>query len=926
MAVYIEFWTYHGIGTEMEQATRSPLRRVYLLDAMALAYRSFFAFIQRPRINSRGLNTSAAYGFTTGLLKLIDEGLEFGAVVFDAPGPTFRNDLYPDYKAHRDPPPEALLSNLPLIKQIVTAMGLQVLEVPGVEADDVIGTLARKAEREGAEAVIVSPDKDFQQLLSPYISLAKPSRRGESFDPITEESFQGAFSLHPSQFVDILALMGDKADNVPGIPGVGEKTALKLIQEYTTIENLVEHANDVRGKRAREGLLEHGDLLEVCRDLVTIRTSVEGVELNWDALRIEPLEASFARLEPILLELEFRSIRERLYKKMGQQPQTLQPDRVDSQVSAPQRPTNYRLITTEHELTLLERSLRRQPVIAFHHVASNKPPIWSDWVGVAISWDTNTSCYIPFPLPDGTPLQDCLRILAPLFTNSNSTKVAHEIKPLVVALALNHVPLRGSLFDTSIAHYLLSAEENHDLGFVASRFLGHTPSPAQIDGDPRALAPAELQPLACESAAHVFALYDLLSEALEKRNATKVAYDIEFPLIYALASMERVGVTLDSDKLREIDTLLVAEISDLESNIYSSAGQLFKIGSTQQLGNILFDQLGLRVVKKTPKGGRSTDEEALSQLATEHTLPGLVIDWRKASKLRNTYIRGLSELTYPMTGRVHTVFHQTRAATGRLSSSDPALQNIPMRSETGREIRRAFVAPPGSVILSADYAQIELRILAHMSGDKGLSHAFLNDIDPHVVTAATIHGIKEVEVSRAQRNAAKAVNYGIPYGLSAWGLAQQLRCPLGEARELMKGYYASFPSIPAYLNTMVEFARENGYAETLLGRRRYLPTIDARNRAVRSAAERLAVNMPIQGTQADIIKLAMVRIHRVLEHEGYGTRMLLQIHDELVFEVPADELDEIRNLVREEMVSAAALNVPVVVDIHSGSTWLDAHQ
>ena len=908
-----------------------PDRKLYLLDAMALAYRAYFVFISRPRINSRGMNTSAVYGFTTTLIKLINDfELAYAAVVFDAEGGSFRNNIYPAYKATRDAPPEDLMSNLPYIKQVATALSIPVFEVAGVEADDVIGTLAKKAEADGARAVIVSPDKDFQQLLSPQISMFKPARRGEEFDLITDTTFREKHGLEPVQFIDVLALMGDASDNVPGIPGIGEKTALQLLQSYGDVENVLLHAQDIKGKRAREGLLEHADKATLSKTLVTIRTDVE-VPLDWGALERGPLTRE--AVGPLFRELEFRTVLDRLG---GDAPDEAPAEVRESEQTRRRRydesATDYRLIANRSELMALERTLRTAPAIAMHAVCTEGPPIWADWVGLSVAWVADSACYIPIPLPDGTTQPEIVRILAPVLANTNLAKIGHDLKPLLLFLAYGGLTVQGRCFDTQVAHYLLAPDTNHDLDFVARQHLNYAPiTPETVLGSGRQartlrdVPPVEMMPLACEAAALAFQLEQALHPELVKHDAYKVADQMEFPLIYVLAQMEETGVTIDPQRLAEIETQLEQELKELEAKIFEVAGRPFLIGSPQQVGDILFSDLGLPVKQKTSTGQPSTREDVLLELATAHPLPGLIIDWRKASRLQSTYIDNLKRLIHPQTGRVHTIFRQTVAATGRLSSSDPGLQNIPVRRATGREIRRAFVAPSGHVLLAADYAQIELRILAHMSGDEGLAVAFHSKRDVHTETAAQMLHIDAEAVTREQRNRAKAVNYGIPYGLSLFGLAQQLRCSRDEAKTIMAAYHESFPGIAPFLSEQVERARERGYAETLWGRRRYLPAITARNRMERSAAERIAINMPIQGTQADMIKLAMVNIYQRFKHEGLISRLILQVHDELVFEVPTFEVKIATPIIVEAMTSALPLSVPVEVDVNDGPTWLDAH-
>ncbi len=900
-------------------------RTLYLLDTMALAYRAYYAFISRPRINSRGINTSAVYGFTTTLIKLIkDFGLDHAAVVLDASEETFRRELYPPYKANREPPPEELLSNLPFIREVAAALSIPVFEVGGVEADDVIGTLARQAEAEGSDAVIVSPDKDFQQLLSARITLFKPARRGEEFDRVTESTFREKFGVGPARFIDILALMGDSADNVPGIRGIGEKTAARLIAEYGTVEELLAHAAELKGKRAREGLLASPEMARLSKHLVTIKTDV-GVSLDWEELARGDLGSAAVRR--VFRKLEFNTLLGRIEADVSADeaaaPAAGGRARHDPSVQ------DFRFVSGKDELMALERTLRTQSCVGVHALLTDVRPVWAEWTGMSVAWTRQSACYLPFPLPDGTPASEVIRILAPVFSNPNIRKVGHGLKPLLVCLGLAGVRVRGELADSEVAHYLLTPETNHSLQFVARERLGYDPvTLMEALGKGKSIveaSPDELVVTACERAALPLQLERVLGEELARQGLDRVASSMEFPLVRTLAEMERAGVIVDRAQLQAIEEKLTKEIVRLEEQVFEQAGRTFQIASPQQVGDVLFGHLGLPVKQKTASGQPSTREDVLAVLATEHPLPGLILDWRRATRLLGTYVEGLKKMIHPRTGRIHTVFNQTVAATGRLSSSHPGLQNIPVRRSAGRDMRRAFVAPGGWQLLSADYAQIELRILAHMSGDAGLVEIFGAGRDLHTETAARIFRTAADEVTREQRARAKAVNYGIPYGLSATGLAQQLRCSHAEARQLMKVHEASFPGVAVFLNDQVERARERGYAETLWGRRRYLPNIAARNRMVRSAAERIAVNMPIQGTQADMIKLAAVTIHGQLDHGGFRTRLILQVHDELLFEVPDYELDEVRSIISRAMREALPLSVPVEVDVGTGSTWLDAH-
>ncbi len=923
-------------------------KTLYLLDAMALAYRAHFVFISRPLINSKGQNTSAAYGFTAALLRLIEEHeIEHIAVVFDVlgPGGTFRDEMYEQYKAHREPPPEDLVANIPIIKEIVRALDIPVIEREGVEADDVIGTLARQAEADGADVVIVSPDKDFQQLLSEHISIYRPAYRGESFDLITLASFREKYGVEPKQFIDILALMGDASDNVPGVPGIGEKTAVKLIQQYGSVENLLEHVDEVKGKRAREGLMNHAEDALLSKRLVTIKTDVD-VGLDWHALHMS--KPNLPRLRALFRELEFNTLLSRVEKLFGgtaggqgdlfggaapeeggDEALSFDFGPYEEVKSYDVETADYAIVRNRQALEALVKEIGELERIAVDTETTSTDQMYASLVGISLSWKAEQGRYIPTPLPDGTPTEAVIEALKPLL---HIKKIGQNIKYDIVVLARHGLEVSGPLFDTMVAHYLLNPEESHSLDAIARQYLNYRMVPiSDLIGtgknqlSMRDVPLDEVGPYACEDADITLQLSDILAEKLDELGLRQIAETMEFPLIYVLAEMERTGIRVDPAVLAEISEQLEKELAELERQIYELAGQEFNIASPQQLSEILFDKLKLRVVSKTSTGKSSTKESVLQELATEHPLPGLILDWRQLAKLKSTYVDSLPKLIHPETGRIHTNFNQTVTATGRLSSSNPNLQNIPVRSERGREIRKAFVPEEGWKMLSADYAQIELRILASLSGDEALKEAFRKGEDIHTATAARVFGVPPEQVTREQRRKAKMVNYGIPYGVSAFGLAQRLRCPVKEAQELIEQYQRSFPGVARYLALQVERAREKGYVETLLGRRRYVPDIHSRNRTVRSFAERVAVNMPVQGTQADMIKLAMVRIHDRLAEEKLKSRMLLQVHDELVFETPPEEMTRLRKLVVHEMTHALPLDVPIEVDVGVGDNWLDAH-
>ena len=929
-----------SLGTHSGSPTEKTL---YLMDAMALAYRAHFIFISRPLINSKGFNTSATYGFTSALIKLIeDHSIDHMAVVFDVMGEggTFRDELYDDYKAHRDPPPEELIANLPQIKRVVEAMDIPVVEVEGVEADDVIGTLARRAADEGVDTVIVSPDKDFMQLIDPHISQFRPAYRGESFDPITVVSFREKYGLEPIQFVDVLALMGDSADNVPGVSGIGEKTAMKLLAEYGSVENLIAHADELPGKRAREGMQNEADMALLSKKLVTIKTDVP-LDLGWDDFLCKAPDLK--QIRTLFDDLEFSGLYHRVHRVLSPkaaanggvpEPEGIQGglfEEEDALRSYDAERTDYRMLANVDEVYAAVESMTGRFPLSFDTETTSTDPMMASLVGMSFAVEADKAVYIPTPLPDGTSTEQVLRLVAPLL-EADGEKVGQNVKYDWLVMARHGIRVAGPFFDTMVAHYLIAPEEPHGLDPLARRELGYQTIPiSSLIGkgkeakSMREVPPVDVAPYACEDADITLQLSAALRSQLEGAGVKQLAHDLEFPLVPVLSRMELAGIKLDEAALKELSAQTAEDLVELESQIFERAGEEFNIGSPAQIGTILFDKLGLPVISKTSTGKPSTKESVLTELAAEHDLPGLILDWRELAKLKSTYIDALGELVHPETGRIHTSYSQTTAATGRLSSSKPNLQNIPIRTARGREIRRAFIAPQDHVLLSADYAQIELRILASLAGDEAMKQAYIDGEDIHTRTAARVFGVRPEEVTREQRTKAKEVNYGIPYGISAFGLAARLRCSRGEAQELIDTYNRGFPAVASFLVEQVEKAREQGYAETLLGRRRYLPDINARNRNVRSAAERVAVNMPIQGTQADMIKRAMISVDRKLNEGGYGTRMLLQVHDELVLEVPMDEVEAVRAMVVKEMSEALPLQVPIEVSTGIGSNWLEAH-
>ena len=939
-----------NLETESPDAADNTL---YLIDAMALAYRAHYIFISRPLINSKGQNTSASYGFTNSLLKLIsDEEIDHIAVVFDVVGEggTFREDIYEDYKAHRDPPPEELVENLPYIKEIVRAMDIPVVEMEGVEADDVIGTLARSAEEDGAEVYIVSPDKDFKQLLSENVSIYKPARGDQDFEIITADDFREEYGLDPVQFIDMLALWGDSSDNVPGVPNIGEKTSMKYLKKYYDVEGCIENADEIGGKRG-QNLVDYADDARMSKELVRIKTDLD-VALDWHQLLAATPNKE--KLKRIFAELEFESLYERFgFDDDGVDASGSSPNDASSGDGQPAEGTElefdfgpyeevkeldpndveYGFLVNLDEVEEYAETLAEANRFAFDTETTSTDPHYASLVGLSFSTEAGRAMYVPTPLPDGTSTDEVLDVLRPVLESEGAEKVAHNLKYDLLVLRRHGVDVAGPFTDTMVGHYLLAPEETHNLNDVARSLLSYKMVPiTELIGEGanqlsmRDVEVKEAARYACEDADVTLQIADVLDDELAEVNLLEIASDIEYPLVEVLAEMEHTGIRVDTDVLDSISERLAGELEELEEKIFELAGEEFNINSPQQLGEILFEKMDMPVISKTSTGNPSTKESVLQELSTDHEIPGLVLDWRKTYKLKSTYLDSLGELVHPETGRIHTSFNQTRTATGRLSSSDPNLQNIPVRTAVGREIRKAFIPEDGWTLMAADYAQIELRILASMSGDEAMQETFRNEGDIHTDAAARVFDADPDDVTRDQRRKAKEVNYGIPYGVSPWGLAQRLRVPVGEAQDLINQYQKSYPGVSKLLNELVEQARDTGYAETLLGRRRYIPDINASNSNRRGYAERVAVNMPIQGTQADMIKIAMNRIYDRMQDEGFDSRMLLQVHDELVFEMPSGEEEALRTLVEEEMRDALPLDgVPVVVDIDAGPTWLDAH-
>src|SRR6267378_1177106 len=916
--------------------------RLFLLDGMALAYRAYFSFISRPLINSRGENTSAIFGFVNTLMKILDEKPDHIAVVFDTKEPTFRHVMYQPYKATREKMPEDLSGQIDLLKEVVRAFNVPCVELPGYEADDVMGTLARRAERQGIETYLVTGDKDFMQLISPHVKMYRPGKRGDDWEVLDEKAVKEKFGVTPALVTDVLGLTGDKSDNVPGVAGIGEKTAIPLVQRFGPIERILENIQRIPQAGVKQKLTEHREEALLSKKLVTIDT-LAPVKVDLRQLVAKPPD--YARLKKLFTDLEFRSLVKKISDAAAgggrlRDLEAAQPGHGEdlggttTDISTDEH--SYRLVKNRDDFKELLKNLKKSASFVFDTETTGTDLLRAELVGLSISVRPREAWYIPVgpgaKAPASLPLEEVLKGLSPFFTDPAIRKVGQNIKYDMLVLASHGVGVEGSLFDTMVASYLLRPDGRHNLDSLAAEHLKYRMiSYDELTGtgkERRDLRDIEVEKVADYSAQDAditLRLSEIQEPLLKKSGLLKLATEVEFPLIPVLAGMELAGVALDVGYLSELSKEMERMLENLTSEIYKLCDEKFNINSTQQLGKILFEKLGLAVGRKT-KTGFSTDVGVLESLRNEHPIIEKLLDYRQLQKLKSTYADALPALIDPRTGRVHTSYNQTVAATGRLSSSDPNLQNIPIRTEMGRSLRKAFVpGTKGMRILSADYSQIELRVMAHVSGDPGLTEAFRNDEDIHATTAAKIFGIPPGKVSKEMRRRAKEVNFGIMYGIGPYGLATRLDIPQPEAKEIITKYFDRFPNVSRYIADTIAKAKTDGYVTTLLGRRRYLPDIRSGNFTVRSNAERQAINMPIQGTAADMIKIAMIRIHEKLKRKSMKTKMLLQVHDELVFEVPKSEEEVARTLILDEMANALPLSVPVKAEAGVGKNWLEAH-
>lgn len=925
--------------------------KLFLLDAYALIYRAYYALIKSPRINSKGFNTSAILGFVNTLEDVLKkESPTHIGVAFDPSGPTFRHEAYKEYKAQREETPEAIRLSVPIIKDIIRAYKIPILEVPGYEADDVIGTLATEAGKRGITTYMMTPDKDYGQLVSENVFMYRPKYGDKEFDIMGIEEVKAKFNIEStSQVIDMLGLMGDSSDNIPGCPGVGEKTAQKLISEFGSIENLLEHTDQLKGA-IKTKVESNVEKIKFSKFLATIKTDVP-IELDMDSLKRETPDEE--KLRSIFEELEFRTLLERVFKsdkkpaaKPAPEKQALQgdlfgffaDDNTEEQKNSSLKRLedtdyDYQLIDTEDKINDFLRIILTKEIISLDTETTGTDAMSAELVGMSFSYKENQAFYVPVP-QDREEAQKIVDKFKPVFENEKSIKVGQNIKYDMIVLGNYGVSIKGQMFDTMIAHYVLQPELHHGMDYLAEVYLKYdTIKIEELIGtkgknqrNMRDLSPTDIYKYACEDADVTLKLKNILEKELETNGVKELFEEIEMPLVPVLAYIERNGVRIDTEALKETSRHFTIRMREIEEEIYKLAGIEFNVSSPKQVGEVLFDRLKIvEKAKKTKTGQYVTSEEVLESLKGKHQIVEKILDYRGLKKLLSTYVDALPELINPKTGRIHTSFNQTVTATGRLSSSNPNLQNIPVRDDDGKEIRKAFIPDDGCEFFSADYSQIELRIMAHLSEDDNMIEAFREEQDIHAATAAKIYKINIDEVTREQRSKAKTANFGIIYGISVFGLAERLNVDRKEAKELIDGYFENYPKVKAYMDESIRSARDKGYIETIFKRKRYLPDINSRNAVVRGYAERNAINAPIQGSAADIIKVAMIRIYKRFMDEGIKSKMILQVHDELNFSVLREEKEKVQQIVISEMEAAYKMKVPLLADCGWGQNWLEAH-
>lgn len=944
------------------------MEKLFLLDAYALIYRAYYALIRNPRINSKGFNTSAILGFINTLEDVLKkENPTYIGIAFDPKGKTFRHEAFEAYKAQREETPEVIRESVPVIKEFIKAYNIPILEVAGYEADDVVGTLAKKAEEKGILTYMMTPDKDYGQLVSERTFIYRPKYGDKEFEIMDTERVKEKFGVsNTTQIIDLLGLMGDASDNIPGCPGVGEKTAQKLLEQFGSIEQILEHTAEIKGA-LRTKIEENREKIIFSKFLATIKTDVP-IELNLDELRRE--QANEQELTRLFDYYELRALKERVKKRSASptlfdsgEENEKKPEAANENKKAEQSDIfkgtlfdlfqaedrgeeknsilaslkstkhTYKLIDTEEDILLLASAIKKCQTVCFDTETTGTNAILAEMVGLSLSTEEGKAFYIPVP-KNRYEVKKILEPFRPIFESETITKVGHNIKYDLTMLANYGIELRGPLFDTMIAHYLLQPELHHSMDYLAEVYLNYnTIKIEELIGEKgkhqknmRDLAPQNICDYACEDADITLRLKNILEKELKKEGAEKLFYEIEMPLVPVLAYMERNGARIDSDSLAETSTLFSQRLLTIENEIYTLAGEQFNIASPKQVGDILFGKLKIiEKPKKTKTGQFVTSEEVLAQVQNRHPIVKKILQHRGLKKLLSTYIDALPTLVNPATGKIHTSYNQTVTATGRLSSSNPNLQNIPIRDEDGKEVRKAFVPEQGCLFLSADYSQIELRIMAHLSGDKNMIEDFCSGHDIHAATAAKIYKKPIEEVTKEERRKAKVANFGIIYGISVFGLAERMNVDRREAKELIENYFDTYSGVKEYIEQCKEEAKKNGYVETIFNRKRFLPDINSRNAVVRGYAERNAVNAPIQGSAADIIKVAMINIYRRMRELNLQSTMILQVHDELNFSVLPEEKEIIQLLVLEEMQRAFTMSVPLVADHGWGNNWLEAH-
>ena len=943
----------------------SKPKKLFLLDAFALIFRGYYAFIKNPRINSKGMDTSAIFGFMNSLLDVIKrEKPDYLAVCFDKGGSVSRKELFEDYKANRNETPEAIKIAVPYIQQILEAMQIPVIEKAGFEADDIIGTLAKQAEKEGFQTFMVTPDKDFAQLVSENIFMYRPARMGNAIEIWGIPEVQARFEIErPEQVIDYLGMMGDAVDNIPGLPGVGDKTAKKFLKEYGSMEVLLENTHQLKGKM-KERIEANKELGMLSKELAKI---ILDVPVTFEADSYKLTDPNIQEVQPLFDELEFRRMQETIQrifntsevvaapkeKNVANSPTpianngqmdlfapagagTISPteDTIQSKQTLVNTPHAYQCIDTPLAFSLLMEKLMKQKSVCFDTETTSINALQAELVGIAFSWGNHKGYYLPFP-DDQKDAQKIIEQIRPFFEQEGIEKVGHNLKYDLKVLSNYNLSVKGPLYDTLIAHYLINPDRRHGMDILAASYLNYELQPitdligkkGKNQGKMRDVSLKDQTQYAAEDADIIWQLKQYFEKELDAADNQKLFQTVELPLVPVLTAMEKEGINLNVSFLNEFAKTLEIDSARLQKEIFEQAGEEFNLASPKQLGLVLFDKLKLvEKPKKTKTGQYSTAEDVLSSLAKNHSIIADILNWRSIQKLLSTYVIALPDEINPKTGRVHTVYNQAVAATGRLSSNAPNLQNIPIRTERGQQVRKAFIPrDENHVLLAADYSQIELRIIAALSKDPSMVAAFQNNEDIHATTAAKVFGVPLEEVTRTQRSNAKTVNFGIIYGVSAFGLSQQTDLSRSESKELIDTYYESYPKLKAYMSSQIDFARDNGYVATVLGRRRYLKDILSQNAIVRGAAERNAVNAPIQGSAADIIKIAMINIHKRLETGDWKAKMLLQVHDELVFDVPRTEVESLSAMVKEEMENAFVMDVPLVVDLGIGENWLEAH-